>query len=118
MYPSGTWRGFWEQKHYGRQAMTDFTLVFSAGRIAGSGTDIIGPFTVSGEYDTAGGRIAFAKQYLGRHRVDYTGRPDGEGTIHGTWRIESGGSVYEGPFALGPVGHRAAGSETIQEITR
>ncbi len=35
MYPSGVWRGYWEQPMLGRQAMSDFTLRFGDGVVEG-----------------------------------------------------------------------------------
>ncbi len=113
MYPSGRWDGFWVQKHLGRQAMTSFTLQFAAGIVTGDGRDMVGPFTFSGEYDEATGEVRMAKQYLGKHAVLYVGRPDGEGSIQGTWSI---GPFGRGPFLLRPVIAKSTGDEPIQEI--
>jgi hypothetical protein len=82
MFPSGRWRGFWEQTYWGRQPMHDLVLRFADGRIAGEGNDIIGRFTFAGEYDQTGS-VMLVKQYLGRHQVLYRGSYDGEGTIFG-----------------------------------
>jgi hypothetical protein len=98
MYPSGRWRGYWQQAGWGRQAMRDLVMRFAAGRVEGSGTDVIGRFTFRGEYDAAG-TVTLLKQYLGRHQVLYRGRYDGEGTIFGEWSI---GELWRGPFALSP----------------
>lgn len=98
MYPSGAWRGFWQQEGFGRQPMEEFQLSFENG-IRGRGVDVIGIFTISGEC-SAEGRVKFVKQYLGRHTVHYEGAPDGEGSILGTWHIEHTG--YRGPFLLQP----------------
>ena len=54
------------------------------------------------------------KQYLGRHRVLYRGRYDGEGTIYGTWSI---GENCKGPFALSPVRASPSGDSPIQDIS-
>jgi hypothetical protein len=98
MFISGRYRGHWDQKAYGRQPMTDLVLHFEDGRITGAGEDLIGKFTFSGSYDAAG-NLVMVKHYLGRHDVVYEGRYDGEGTIHGTWRIEP---FWSGTFALAP----------------
>ena len=104
MYPSGAWRGYWEQVIFGRQAMHDLTLHFEGGRIDGGGRDIVGAFTFEGEYDDQG-VVVLRKHYLGKHTVDYVGRYDGEGTIHGRWSI---GDIWWGPFALSPAPFSAA----------
>jgi hypothetical protein len=98
MYFSGAWRGYWEQAGFGRQSMFDLTLQFDGGSITGEGYDCIGAFTFAGEYDEQGS-VYLVKQYIGRHKVAYNGRYDGEGTIFGHWSI---GEFWSGPFALRP----------------
>ena len=63
MYPSGVWRGFWEQPAFGRQAMTDFRLRFHEGTVTGSGVDVIGEFVFRGVFDLKTGEIRMVKQY-------------------------------------------------------
>jgi hypothetical protein len=99
MYPSGVWRGWWEQEYWGRQPMGPLVLRFRDGEIEGEGRDVIGPFTFTGRYDDHGA-IRMVKQYLGRHQVLYRGTYDGEGTIFGEWSIPPFSS---GAFALSPV---------------
>ena len=112
MYPSGRWDGFWVQTHWGRQAMTSFALRFEAGRISGEGRDVVGRFTFFGEYDETTGEMRMVKQYAGKHQVLYVGRPDGEGSIQGSWWIETA----TGPFLIRPVVQKPQGDEPIQEI--
>jgi hypothetical protein len=76
--------------------MEPLVLRFAGGVVEGEGRDVIGAFTFRGTYDD-GGRVVMVKQYVGRHRVLYSGAYDGEGTIHGTWSIEP---YWSGPFAL------------------
>jgi len=106
MYPSGRWRGYWEQQVYGRQPMDGLVLHFADGVITGHGADIVGPFVFRGSYDDRG-TVTLTKQYLGRHSVHYQGVYDGEGTIHGVWSI---GRFWHGKFALSP--ERSAESST------
>ena len=113
MYPSGVWRGFWVQEMYGRQPMEAFELHFHGRDVSGHGRDVIGRFTFSGECNPQTGHLRLVKQYLGRHKVTYRGRPDGEGSILGTWHI---GEVASGPFLIRPVLTRPRGDEPIQEI--
>jgi hypothetical protein len=116
MYPSGSWAGFWEQSGWGRQLMSEFELHFADGRVSGHGTDVIGPFAIRGEYDSPTGKVAWVKQYVGKHRVTYAGAPDGEGSILGTWTVDTYGVKNTGPFLLRPVVPRPSGDEPIHEI--
>ncbi|HEY2785722.1 MAG TPA: hypothetical protein VGJ05_12195 [Fimbriiglobus sp.] len=96
--------------------MTSFELQFADGRVTGRGTDVIGVFTIKGDYESATGKVAWVKQYLGKHRVLYTGMPDGEGCILGTWTVEMDGVTNKGPFLLKPELPRPTGDEPIHEI--
>src|SRR5947207_8154485 len=40
--------GWWEEQGYGRQPMENLRISFGQGRLQGSGSDIVGPFTLSG----------------------------------------------------------------------
>ncbi|MFT3880217.1 MAG: hypothetical protein QM703_11220 [Gemmatales bacterium] len=111
MLPSGLWRGFWEQPYFGRQFMEDFTLKFNDGVVSGGGKDIIGLFVIKGEYEA--GKLSFVKQYIGKHKVIYSGQYDGEGSIHGTWVIPGD---LTGPFSLSPSPYQAKPDDPIQEI--
>ena len=62
------------------------------------------------------GRVLMVKQYLGKHSVRYTGEPDGEGSIQGTWEITTAFGVQNGTFLLRPVLRKPTGDEPIQEI--
>jgi hypothetical protein len=99
MFPSGNWRGFWEQAGWGRQPMHDLVLRFADGAITGEGRDCIGAFTFAGSYDDRG-QVRMVKQYAGRHQVLYEGSYDGEGTLFGQWSIPP---LWAGNFALSPV---------------
>jgi hypothetical protein len=112
MYPSGVWRGYWEQAGWGRQPMGELVLRFVDGQIFGDGTDVIGPFSFSGEYDERG-RIRMTKQYHRRHRVFYEGTYDGEGTLYGRWSIPP---VWSGPFALSPVAAAPPSDAPIEDL--
>jgi hypothetical protein len=93
--------------------MTPFALNFSRGAVSGEGRDVVGRFTFFGEYDEATGEVRMVKQYIGKHQVLYIGRPDGEGSIQGTWSI---GKLCSGPFLLRPKLQKPTGDEPIQEI--
>jgi hypothetical protein len=102
MYPSGKWRGWWQQHGFGRQPMEEFELRFANGAIEGRGRDVVGIFVFQGTCSD-GGTVRMLKQYLGRHQVVYEGTYDGEGTIAGTWSIPP---FWSGPFAISPVTER------------
>lgn len=119
MYPSGVWIGFWEQQWHGRQPMKEFELQFRPdGCISGHGVDVVGRFVFDGEWDPKSGLVEMTKQYLKKHRVHYVGRPDGEGSITGTWTIDEGWFRDTGPFGLSPHLARPSGDEPIQEIRK
>jgi hypothetical protein len=92
--------------------MEELILHFDAGTVEGSGRDVVGRFTFTGTFDSAG-RVRMIKQYIGRHQVLYEGTYDGEGTIIGQWSI---GPFNCGPFALAPVRTRVDFSEPITEL--
>ena len=83
--------GWWEEIGFGRQPMQNLRLRFQGHRVVGSGSDIVGPFSLVGTI-SAGGQVAMVKRYLGQHSVDYLGTYDGEGTMWGEWWI---GSVHD-----------------------
>jgi hypothetical protein len=114
MYPSGNWRGYWDQEVFGRQPMGPLALHFHDGQIEGEGRDIIGPFAFEGEYDEHGS-VRLVKQYLGErtHQVFYQGTYDGEGTIFGEWQIPP---YWRGSFALSPVVSRPRADAPIEEL--
>jgi hypothetical protein len=112
VFPSGKWRGFWEQDDYGRQWMEPLALHFSGGHVEGEGSDVVGDFTFRGTY-SADGAVRLVKQYIGQHSVLYQGRVDGEGAVVGRWSI---GPYLTGPFALMPANEAVAGLP-ILEIT-
>lgn len=104
--------GWWEQSGLGRQSMEALRLTFDQGKIQGSGTDIIGPFTFSGLIANDG-TVTLVKHYLGRHNVEYFGTYDGEGTLSGVWNID--GFRGNWMILIGRNGNRTA-SEEIQEF--
>lgn len=120
MYPSGVWQGFWQQEGYGRQSMAAFRLRFQRGEVAGGGVDVVGRFVITGEYDERTGAVSLVKQYLGKHRVLYTGKPDGEGSIAGEWTVREryfgAEFVTTGPFLIRPELPDPTGDEPVQEI--
>ena len=118
MYPSGTWRGFWEQRAHGRQEMSAFELHFQPnGQARGQGIDMVGPFTFAGSVYPVTGHATLVKQYLGKHSVKYVGQPDGEGCIHGTWTINlrAGDTTFQdtGNFLMKPDLPPPTGDEPI-----
>ena len=112
MYPSGAWKGFWDQRGWGRQEMRGLALRFAGGEVEGEGRDVIGRFTFRGRYDGQG-HVTMVKQYVGRHTVLYEGRYDGEGTIFGTWSIPGLGS---GQFGLSPARARPDPDAPIEPL--
>lgn len=112
MYPSGIWRGHWDQQDWGRQPMGPLNLRFEHGRIEGEGRDVIGLFTFEGAYDDRGA-VRMVKQYVGRHQVHYQGVYDGEGMIFGQWSIPP---FWSGSFALSPVAGTPPTDAPIEDL--
>lgn len=74
--------------------MHELQLAFEDGRVAGSGTDIVGDFELRGEiYED---KIYLRKQYIGQHTIDYPGVSMGEGGYGGQWSCHgfSGGNWF------------------------
>jgi len=84
---SGIWEGHYQQ--VGRRFPQKMTLEFADGLVRGDGVDLIGTFTLDGEYRVDQGviRIGWIKTYDGAHSVLYLGILDG-GAITGQWRID------------------------------
>jgi hypothetical protein len=103
--------GWWEQNGLGRQAMHNLCVEFVSGQMRGTGTDIVGNFTLHGSLES-GGRVQIVKQYIGRHHVIYLGQYDGEGTFFGTWVIDAG----HGNWSIKILCSRSNSATEIQEI--
>jgi hypothetical protein len=103
--------GWWEQEGFGRQPMQQLCLQFAAGAISGAGVDIIGPFTLEGTISNDA-RVLILKQYIGRHRVQYFGKYDGEGLLWGDWRI----GLLTGPWLIRLRPGNAGASEEIETL--
>ena len=99
-FPSGPWVGFWIQRGMGRQKMS-LSLSFIAGKVTGSGCDVIGRFDFVGVYDLKTGRVQMTKHYEHAHRVQYIGANENDGMwLWGVWSV--GGDW--GGFHLWPEG--------------
>jgi len=114
MFPSGAWRGYWDEVGLGRQGMRELVLRFESGVVEGEGVDIVGRFELSGSYADDGGVRLF--KYYRSHEVLYEGTYDGEGTIFGQWTIDT---FWRGRFALTPERRSfGAGTETKEIAPR
>lgn len=98
-FPSGEWEGF-----YLYQAGADATrhamhlrLTFAEGRVTGSGSDDVGPFTYRGQYDVTTFRVTMVKHYA-THEVSYRGVADESG-IYGSWELPIS---FRGGFHIWP----------------
>ena len=96
-FPTGEWNGFYLESHQPRRGWMHLYLSFENGKIAGEGTDYVGPWTVSGVYDSGNGRCSWTKQYIGKHKVNYKGIA-GEHGIQGEWLI----TYLTGEFHIWP----------------
>jgi hypothetical protein len=104
-FPSGAWTGFYLQYWMPGRHKTEVDLFWQNGTVTGDGYDRVGPYTISGTYDTATGECEWTKQYTGRHAVAYRGVNNGQG-ISGVWEIRQMGGMYvdRGGFHLWPEG--------------
>ncbi len=84
--PTGEWNGFYLESHQPRRGWMHLYMSFEHGKIAGEGTDYVGPWTATGDYDLESGACHWVKKYVGKHQVNYRGicGPNG---IQGQWRI-------------------------------
>jgi hypothetical protein len=107
-FPSGPWTGFYTESFSKQQFPMNLQLVFSHGRISGSGDDGVGSFTIEGRYDERSKECAWIKQYIGAHKVAYSGGADHHG-IWGLWHLwgRSGG------FHIWPLCSGSGNDETL-----
>lgn len=112
-FPSGEWTGFFLQPDSRRRYGMELFLKFRDSSISGGGSDAIANFSMTGDYDVDAGRCLIVKQYLGAHRVLYTGCAACGGIV-GRWQIPGNPPSWTGPFFLWP---KAAGnlSERFEE---
>lgn len=98
LFPSGPWTGFYTYRPEDRHRQ-DLRLTFEVGRLTGSGSDDVGPFSIHGRYDPTSLECTWQKAYVGGHSVDYRGWREGKG-IWGRWTI---GTSASGGFHVWPV---------------
>jgi hypothetical protein len=89
---SGPWLGYYVQ--LGAEHRMDFTLAIEGNSFHGEGQDIVGPFSIAGEFSK--GEIQAEKRYSS-HSVRYVGRLEGD-TMAGHWSLVGG----SGKFRLWP----------------
>ncbi len=97
-FPTGEWTGFYIEAHNPRRGWMHLYLQFADQQIRGEGTDYVGPWHVTGTYDSDTGICQWLKQYIGQHQVQYQGQA-GDNGIQGEWEI---GGWFTGPFHIWP----------------
>ncbi len=97
--PTGEWNGFYLERHQEKRGWMHLYLSFANGQIQGEGTDYVGPWVASGNYDLDSGICQWVKKYIGKHHVVYAGQVTENG-IQGQWEI----SFIRGPFHIWPKG--------------
>lgn len=114
-FPSGPWTGYFLMPHTGKKRhATDLKLSFASGVLTGTGRDFVGPYSVHGTYAVSDGKCHWIKQYLGKHRVFYTGYNEGRG-IWGTWEIVATHGNTTGGFHIWPEAFGDPTQETLTE---
>ena len=100
--PTGEWNGFYIESHQAQRGWMHLYMSFENRQIKGEGTDYVGPWVASGNYDLNSEVCLWEKKYLGKHKVLYSGRITESG-IQGQWEI----SFCRGPFHIWPkkLGH-------------
>ncbi len=73
-------------------------MQFEDGSIKGEGTDYVGAWHIQGSFDENSLQANWVKQYLGKHRVSYSGKITEQG-IRGEWAING---YLAGPFHIWP----------------
>ena len=102
-FPSGPWTGFFLQPLIPGRHRMELHLTFRQGELTGEGRDWVGRFIVRGRYTLTDGRCHWAKKYLGKHDVFYSGFNEGKG-IWGTWEITTPEFPQKGGFHIWPEG--------------
>ncbi|MGC1275368.1 MAG: hypothetical protein WBC44_16805 [Planctomycetaceae bacterium] len=107
-FPSGPWEGYFLQRSVdGTRRKMELDLTFRDGRVSGDGRDGVGPFTLTGGYETDDGKVWWTKRYPW-HEVFYRGYAETKG-IWGTWEIET--HDRDG-FHIWPKGSRAGDEQS------
>src|SRR5262249_28412271 len=78
-FPSGPWTGFYNYGRSTRKHRMDLVLIFADDTVSGDGSDDIGRFVVTGQFDGANGECYWTKTYIGGHDVSYRGFREGKG---------------------------------------
>ena len=114
-FPSGPWVGFYTYSGHSKKYMMDLVLEFKRGKMTGDGADGIGLFVISGHYSVSSGECSWAKQYVGRHAVDYKGYREGKG-IWGNWVVSSAkGGFHIWPLSESSPQNLAQENEAIEQ---
>lgn len=107
MAAAALWSGDWVGNYLqgGQEYPQRLRLELADGVARGGGSDLVGTFTIEGEYraDEAGVRIGWIKTYDGAHSILYLGALQPDGSIQGEWRFQGGwGEAFRiAPAALG-----------------
>eukprot|EP00735_Rhodelphis_limneticus_P000311 TRINITY_DN1048_c0_g1::TRINITY_DN1048_c0_g1_i1::g.29949::m.29949 TRINITY_DN1048_c0_g1::TRINITY_DN1048_c0_g1_i1::g.29949 ORF type:complete len:672 (+),score=240.25,TIR_2/PF13676.1/5.7e-06,TIR_2/PF13676.1/0.0017,TIR_2/PF13676.1/3.3e-16,TIR/PF01582.15/3,TIR/PF01582.15/5.4e+03,TIR/PF01582.15/0.096,DUF237/PF03072.9/8.7,DUF237/PF03072.9/2.9,DUF1863/PF08937.6/4.3e+03,DUF1863/PF08937.6/6.4e+03,DUF1863/PF08937.6/0.11 TRINITY_DN1048_c0_g1_i1:88-2103(+) len=101
LFLGGEVTGFWRLPTGDEGQMTFEYLAMERGLVRGQGGDEVGDFTIMGTYDRDNMTLEFTKQYIGLHKVIYTGTIEGaplsDLKLTGTWEIPGD---WSGDFEL------------------
>lgn len=111
LLPSGDWEGFYVYGPGQEQHRMDIVLHFQNKSIDSGGSDDIGAFSWTGQYDVDALICKMTKTYA-RHTVEYSGQIDENG-IWGNWFILP---YMKGGFHIWPKAQEEQEEETEKQV--
>lgn len=116
IHPSGEWVGYYTYRGLPQKCPMHLTLHFDQNTIKGAGIDGPGHFVIHGTFDEHSAAVAFMKQYIGKHAVQYDGRFEAD-EIVGHWSLSQGERTLTGDMRLWPLpGNLYGDDESLQSI--
>jgi len=102
VHPSGEWVGYYTYQGLPKKCPMHLTLHFDQNTIKGAGIDGPGQFVIRGTYDELNPDLAFTKQYIGKHAVEYEAQFKND-EIVGRWSLTQGERTLTGEMRIWPL---------------